>query len=76
LIIGGEYRKEHAYKYGYEYGDELGGFHVSTLANSLQQRTIRTLRIPFELGSTRRMMLKRPIHCICRKLSDRVLDGD
>jgi hypothetical protein len=76
LIKGSEYRKEHAYKYGYEYGDELGGFHVSPLANSLQQRTIRTLPVLFELGSTRRMMLKRPINCICGKLSDRVLDGD
>jgi hypothetical protein len=41
-----------------------------------QQRTIRTLPIAFELGSTRRMMLKRPINCTYGKLSDRVLDGD
>jgi len=48
LIKESEYGKEHAYKYGYEYGYESGGFHVSLLANSLQQRTIRTLPLSAE----------------------------
>ena len=43
LIKGSE---ENGYKYSYEYGYESGyksgGFHVSLLAKSLRQRTIRT----------------------------------
>jgi hypothetical protein len=30
LIKGSEYRTEHAYKYGHEYGYQSGGFHVSS----------------------------------------------